>query len=135
MGLAADWLRRDILGVAESGGLQAQAYWLSTTLALGAFLKVRPTQAGLLLQSGVTVAKGRIHCKHCIGLVMGIQGTSKDKRSEVDDLRQFVAERLMCMLPHLCASSMCAASLLRNDAGFSRLLLENVMDVDQQLCA
>ena len=41
VGLAADWLRRDIIGVAESGGLQAQAYWLSTTLALGAFLKAR----------------------------------------------------------------------------------------------
>ena len=43
VGLAADWLRRDIIGVAESGGLQAQAYWLSTTLALGAFLKARCT--------------------------------------------------------------------------------------------
>ena len=44
VGLAADWLRRDIIGVAESGGLQAQAYWLSTTLALGAFLKVIPVR-------------------------------------------------------------------------------------------
>ena len=43
VGLAADWLRRDIIGVAEAGGLQAQAYWLSTTLALGAFLKVGPS--------------------------------------------------------------------------------------------
>ena len=38
--LAADCLRKDILAASESGGLQAQAYWLSTTLALGAFLKV-----------------------------------------------------------------------------------------------
>lgn len=38
--LAADYLRKDIIIAAEAGGLQAQAYWLSTTLALGAFLKV-----------------------------------------------------------------------------------------------
>ena len=40
MTLAAGYLRRDIIAAAEAGGMQGQAYWLSTTLALGAFLKV-----------------------------------------------------------------------------------------------
>ena len=54
VGLAADWLRRDIIGVAESGGLQAQAYWLSTTLALGAFLKARDAGGVAMQSAGVT---------------------------------------------------------------------------------
>ena len=37
---AASRLRDSILTSAETEGLTYQAYWLSTTLALGAFLKV-----------------------------------------------------------------------------------------------
>ncbi len=39
---AALRLRDSILTSAETEGLTYQAYWLSTTLALGAFLKARP---------------------------------------------------------------------------------------------
>lgn len=38
--MAALRLRDSILTSAETEGLTYQAYWLSTTLALGAFLKV-----------------------------------------------------------------------------------------------
>ena len=40
MDVAALRLRDSILTSAETEGLTYQAYWLSTTLALGAFLKV-----------------------------------------------------------------------------------------------
>ena len=39
--MAALRLRDSILTSAETEGLTYQAYWLSTTLALGAFLKAR----------------------------------------------------------------------------------------------
>ena len=41
MDTAALRLRDSILTSAETEGLTYQAYWLSTTLALGAFLKAR----------------------------------------------------------------------------------------------
>ena len=41
MDAAVSRLRDGILSTAEADGLTGQAYWLSSTLALGAFLKVR----------------------------------------------------------------------------------------------
>ena len=38
--VAAIRVRESVVNAAELEGLTAQAYWLSTTLALGAFLKV-----------------------------------------------------------------------------------------------
>ena len=46
---AALRLRDSILTSAETEGLTYQAYWLSTTLALGAFLKVGPVPLRMLL--------------------------------------------------------------------------------------
>lgn len=46
--MAALRIRDSILTSAETEGLTYQAYWLSTTLALGAFLKVLPS--ALLLE-------------------------------------------------------------------------------------
>ena len=44
---AALRLRDSILTSAETEGLTYQAYWLSTTLALGAFLKARQPPLGV----------------------------------------------------------------------------------------
>lgn len=41
--VASTRLKDSILSSAEQEGLTHQAYWLSTTLALGAFLKVPPS--------------------------------------------------------------------------------------------
>ena len=50
-------LREGILGTAEADGLTGQAYWLSSTLALGAFLKVcLPEQIPCLLSCSSTNA-------------------------------------------------------------------------------
>ena len=45
--VAAIRVRESVVSAAELEGLTAQAYWLSTTLALGAFLKVRRLEPAL----------------------------------------------------------------------------------------
>ncbi len=58
---AALRLRDSILTSAETEGLTYQAYWLSTTLALGAFLKARPALLRLphsLLPLATSLASG-----------------------------------------------------------------------------
>jgi hypothetical protein len=54
--VAAMRLRDSVLSSAEQEGLTHQAYWLSTTLALGAFLKVSSCQALLLLNASGAVS-------------------------------------------------------------------------------
>jgi hypothetical protein len=65
--VAALRMRDSILTSAETEGLTYQAYWLSTTLALGAFLKVPAWAAHLL---SMTVDNFKIHelVLHMLGL-------------------------------------------------------------------
>ena len=62
MDTAALRLRDSILTSAETEGLTYQAYWLSTTLALGAFLKARASAwtSGSLLEQRLAGVLGLI---------------------------------------------------------------------------
>lgn len=63
--MAALRLRDSILTSAETEGLTYQAYWLSTTLALGAFLKARVLPYPTLPSPGSGSPRGRPCCPGC----------------------------------------------------------------------